>query len=306
MELRTLGRDGPLVSPLGLGCVTFGREIDRDAAFAVMDRALERGITLFDTAEVYARGASETIVGEWLAARGARQQVVLATKVAGALTRERVLASAEASCRRLQTDAVDLFQLHRWDPDVPLDETLGALEALVQRGLARAVGVSNYAAWQVAKALWLQDRRGATPLRTVQLNYNLVVRDIEREHLPLAADQGLGVLSYSPLGAGFLTGKYQRDAALPAGTRFAVAPGHDEIYFSERNFTILDGLRRCATAWGLPLPQLALAWVLGRPGITCVLIGARTPAHVDQVFTAGEQGLSAAQRAELDDLTRPG
>src|SRR5690606_28711335 len=160
MQMRRLGRSELQVSSIGLGCVTFGREIDEAASFAVMDRAREHGINLFDTAEAYAEGKSEEVVGRWLKDRGAREQVVLFTKVSGHLTRERILASAQASLRRLQTDRVDLFQLHRFDPDVPLEEMLEALDQVVARGWARYVGCSNYAAWQLCKALWLQDKQG--------------------------------------------------------------------------------------------------------------------------------------------------
>jgi aryl-alcohol dehydrogenase-like predicted oxidoreductase len=306
MEYRTLGTSGMQVSVIGLGGVTFGREIDQAAAFSVMDRAIEHGITLFDTAEVYARGQSELIVGAWLRERSARNQVILATKVAGSLTRAWVTESAHASLRRLGVEMLDLFQLHRWDPDVPLEETLTALDALLQSGKVRAIGCSNYAAWQLCKALWRQDQRGWTPFAATQLNYNLVARGIEDELLPLCADQQLGVLTYSPLAAGFLTGKYAPDAAIPAGTRFAVSAGHDDLYFSERNFRILADLRERAQRWELSLPHLALAWVLGRPGITTTLVGARTPAQVDQAITARTTTLDQSQRDELDWITRCG
>jgi aryl-alcohol dehydrogenase-like predicted oxidoreductase len=304
VEYRTLGRSGLRVSAIGLGCVTFGREIDRDTAFAVMDRAIDAGITLFDTAEIYAGGRSETIVGEWIEARNARNRVTIATKVAGALTRERVIASAEESLHRLRIETIDLFQLHRWDPDVPLDETLAALDELVRRGIARHVGCSNYAAWQLGKALWRQDVAGYAPMAAVQLNYSLAARMIEQEHLPLCVDQQLGVLTYSPLGAGFLTGKYAPGAPIPPGTRFDVVPGHEEGYFTPRNFAILDQLRATAAAWSVALPHVALAWAFARPHISCVLIGARTPAHVDQALQAAALGLSDAQLAELDAITQ--
>ncbi|HMO57146.1 MAG TPA: aldo/keto reductase [Roseiflexaceae bacterium] len=305
MRSNKLGNSDLHVSSIGLGCVTFGREIDRDTAFAVMDRAMAAGITLFDTAEVYAAGRSEQIVGEWLAARGTRRQIVVATKVAGSLSYERVITSAEASLRRLQIDTIDLFQLHRWDPEIPLDETLAALDQLVQRGLVRYVGCSNYAAWQICKALWRQDVAGYAPFVAAQLNYSLAMRGIEDEHLPLCADQQLGVLAYSPLGAGFLTGKYAPGAPIPAGTRFDVVPGHEVGYFTTRNFAMLDLLRERATAWGTTMPQLALAWAFSRPGITSTLIGSRSPAHVDQALQAATLNLSSAQLAELSTLSDP-
>ncbi|MCB0114193.1 MAG: aldo/keto reductase, partial [Caldilineaceae bacterium] len=175
MEYRKLGRTELSVSSIGLGCVTFGREIDEDASFVVMDRALERGITLFDTAEAYAKGSSETVVGRWLADRGVRDQIVLATKVSGVLTRDRVISSAEASLQRLQTDVIDLFQVHHFDAKTPLNETLEALDALVKAGKVRYIGCSNYAAWQLCKSLWQQDVHDWARFESVQPNYNLVV-----------------------------------------------------------------------------------------------------------------------------------
>jgi aryl-alcohol dehydrogenase-like predicted oxidoreductase len=267
-----------------------------------MDRALELGITLFDTAEAYAGGLSEKIVGQWLAQRGARDEVVLATKVRPPLSGSRVLESAGASLRRLRTDAVDLFLLHSWDASAPLDETLEALDVLVRQGKARAVGCSNVAAWQLCKALWRQDVGGWSRMEAVQENYNLVVRDIERESMPLCADQEVGVITYSPLGGGFLTGKYSRRDAAPAGTRFDVVPGMQPIYLHEAGFRILAGLKAKAAELGATPSLLALAWAMTLPGITSVLIGARTPAHVDQALAADALGMPAEMRAELDAL----
>ena len=299
MEYRTLGKSGLRVSAIGLGCVTFGREIDAAASFAVMDRAVAAGITLFDTAEAYAGGQSEEIVGRWLAERGARDRIVLTTKVRPPLGRFRVLESAELSLRRLRTDVIDLFLLHSWDPAAPLEETLAALDALVRQGKARAVGCSNVAAWQLCKALWRQDVRGWARMEAVQENYNLVVRDIERELLPLCADQQVGVITYSPLGGGFLTGKYARDGAAPAGTRFDVVPGMQPIYLHEAGFRILAGLEGKAAEMGATPSVLALAWAMTHPGITSVLIGARSPEQVDQALEAGALGMTPELRAEL-------
>lgn len=286
MEYRRLGRTGMSVSALGLGCVTFGREIDEAASFAVMDEALARGITLFDTAEAYGAGASETVIGSWLKARGTRDQIVLATKVSGHLTAERVLTSAAASLQRLQVDQVDLFQLHRFDPSVPLNATLEALHQVVERGWARAIGCSNFAGWQLAKALWQQDVHGWARMESVQPNYNLVERDIELELLPLCADQEVGVISYSPLGAGFLTGKYRQDTPPDGDSRFGRLPGHQDIYFKPAGWRVVENLRAVSAAAGIAMPLLAMAWVLQRPGVTSVLVGARSAAHLDQAFTA--------------------
>jgi 1-deoxyxylulose-5-phosphate synthase len=302
MEYRKLGRTDLQVSSIGLGCVTFGREIDEETAFAVMDRALERGINLIDTAEAYARGNSETVVGNWLAKSGKRDQIVLATKVAGKLNRERILSSAEASLRRLQTDVIDLFQVHHWDAQTPVEETLEALDLLVQQGKVRYIGCSNYAAWHLCKALWRQDVNGWGRMESVQPNYNLAVREIEKEMLPLCADQEVGVISYSPLGAGFLTGKYRKDAEIPQGTRFDVIPDHQNIYFSDKNFDIVEGLRAKAQEMDVPVVRLALAWVINQPGITSVLIGARKIEHVEQAFEAESMGMSPELQEALSSL----
>jgi aryl-alcohol dehydrogenase-like predicted oxidoreductase len=302
METRRLGRTTLQVSSIGLGCVTFGREIDAAASFAVMDHALDRGINLFDTAEAYGGGASETVVGGWLAERGTRDRIVLCTKVSGTLTRERVLASAEASLRRLQVDQVDLFQLHRFDPGVPLEETLAALAEVVDRGWARYIGCSNFAAWQLCKALWQQEKYGWPRFESIQPNYNLVERGIEQEIIPLCADQAIGVITYSPLGAGFLTGKYRADALPPEGTRFERLPGHQAIYFKPSGWRVVDGLRAQSAATGISMAHLALAWVIGRPGVTSVLVGARNAAQVDQAFEAAALGLSPELRAALSAL----
>ena len=304
MEYRILGRTGLRVSSIGMGAVTFGREIDEQTSFAVMDRALEHGITLFDTAEVYAGGRSEEIIGRWLKARKSRDQIVLATKVAGSLTREHVMAAAEASLRRLQVDTIDLYQLHRWDPEVPLEETLEALNDLVASGKVRYLGASNYAAWQLCKALWKQDVNGWARLNSVQEAYSLVLRGIEREMLPLCADQQVGVIGFSGLGAGFLTGKYRQGEPIPPGTRFDVVPGHHEPYFTQSGFRIMEWLRAKAAELGQPMPRLALAWVFGRPAITSMLIGARSPSHVDQAIEAATLGISTELRAELDEISR--
>ena len=303
MEYRQLGKTELQVSSIGLGCVTFSREIDEATAFRVMDHALERGITLFDTAEAYNRGGSETVLGKWMADRKARDKIVLASKVATNLRRERVIASAEDSLRRLQTETIDLFQMHHWDDGVPIEETLEALNTLVEQGKVRYIGCSNYDAWQLCKALWKSDRNGWARMESVQPNYNLVTRDIENEMLPLCADQSVGVISYSPLGAGFLTGKYSQGGDLPQGTRFDVMPGHQDIYFQADKWRIMEALRTKSAEVGETMIQLALAWVIGQPGITSVLIGARHLTHVDQAFKAEAMGLSDKLRADLNNLS---
>ncbi len=303
MDDRILGRSDLRVSSIGLGCATFGREIDEAASFAVMDRAWEAGINFFDTAAAYGLppGRSEEIVGQWLAARGVRDRIVLATKVQLPLTRAHVLASAEASLRRLRVDAVDLFQLHAWDGDTPLEETLEACATLVRTGKARTIGCSNFAGWQLMKALWLQDVNGWPRLESVQSNYNLVVREIEQEVLPCCADRQIGVITYSPLGAGFLTGKHRRDAVVQ-GSRMDFVPQMIPIYFHETGFRVVERLRGRAAALGVPMALLALAWAMSEPRVTSVLIGARSPEQVEQALAADAMGMSAELRAELSAL----
>jgi aryl-alcohol dehydrogenase-like predicted oxidoreductase len=302
MEYRTLGNSDLRVSSIGLGCVTFGREIDAAASFAVLDRALEAGITLFDTAEAYGAGASEEILGRWLAERKARDKIVLTTKVRPPLDKARVLASAEASLRRLRTDCLDLFLLHSWDAAAPLDEILESLDSLVDQGKARAVGCSNFDAGQLRGALSLQQARGWARMEAVQPNYNLVVRDIESELLPLCAGEQVGVMTYSPLGGGFLTGKYSRRGEMPAGARFEVVPGMQPIYLTDAGFRVLTGLEAAAARLGESPAGLALAWAITSPGVTSVLIGARTPAHVDQALAAVAMEMPEELRAELSAL----
>jgi 1-deoxyxylulose-5-phosphate synthase len=302
MEYRTLSRSDLKVSAIGLGGATFGREIDEPAAFEVLDRAFERGVTLFDTAEAYSAGRSEEILGRWLARRGVRERVVVATKVTPPLGRARVIASAEASLRRLGLDTIDLFQLHSWDPHTPLEETLSALDELVSAGKLRYAGCSNFAPEQLAAAIERAGARGCPRMQSVQPVFNLALREIARELLPLCEAEHVGVITYSPLGAGFLTGKYRRGGSVPGGTRFEIVPGHQQIYFNDACFTAMERLRAAADAQGVPMARLALAWVLGRPGITATLVGARSPAQVDQAFDAAGLARSADARAVLEAL----
>ncbi len=273
-------------SRIGLGCVTFGREIDRDVSFQILDHAREQGITLLDTAEAYHRGESERVLGDWLAERGCREEFALATKVTVPLGRERILKAAEESLSRLRTDRIDLYQLHTWDARTPLEETLSALQELIRSGKVLRIGCSNFSAGQLRQALAIADDEGEFTLQTIQPPYNLVQREIEQDLLPMCAERGIDVITYSPLAAGFLTGKYDRSGNIPAGTRFDVIPGHQEIYCHERGFTIVDRLRELAAETGESMVQLALSWVLHRPGITSTLIGARHTGHIDQAISA--------------------
>lgn len=299
MDYRQLGRSELKVSAIGLGAVTFSREIDEAAAFTVMDYAVERGINLIDTAEAYNKGGSETVVGKWIKASGKRDKLVLATKLLPPLSAERIVQAAEASLRRLQTDVIDLYQIHAFDKNTPLDESLAALSKLVDEGKVRYLGCSNFAAWQLCKALWRAEVHSLHRLESIQPNYNLAIRDIEKELLPLCADQQIGVLSYSPLGAGFLTGKYSESWRAPQGTRFDIMPDHWKIYENPTSMARMEKLRAKATETGRSMVQLALAWVFDQPGITSTLIGCRGTGHIDQAFEAASSGLSEELRKEL-------
>lgn len=284
MEYRSLGRSDLSVSSIGMGCVTFGREVDPQSSLLIMDHAFEQGITLFDTAEAYAQGASERVVGQWMKSRRLRDKVVLATKVSGQLTQNRIVTSAEASLKRLQTDCIDLLQTHVWDESTPLEETLGALTTLVRQGKVRHIGCSNYSALQMKAALELSSTAEFSRLVSVQPPYNLVQREIEADLLPLCTAENIGVISYSPLAAGFLTGKYRQGASIPSGTRFDVIPGHQSIYFTEHGYQVLEKLDAASRTTGKSHVQLALSWVLNQPGITSVLIGARNKDQIDQAI----------------------
>ena len=302
MESRQLGNSELNVSSIGLGSVTFGREIDAETSFSILDHAMDRGINLIDTAEVYSAGGSEEVLGQWLSRNGNRQKVVLATKIAPPLGRERVLQFADDSLRRLQTDVIDLYQLHAYDAGTPFEETLDALNTLVDQGKVRYIACSNFAAWQLCRALWIADVNGWAPMVSVQPNYSVAIRDIEAELLPFCADQNIGVISYSPLGAGFLTGKYTKTWTAPKGTRFDVMPDHWEIYENDTSMRRMEGLRELASETGISMVQLALAWAIGQAGITSVLIGCRSTSHIDQAFQAEEMGLTQELRDRINAL----
>ena len=299
---RILGNTELKVSRIGMGCATFGREIDQATSFGVLDRALERGINLFDTAAAYANGASELAVGQWVADRGIRDEIVLATKIHGVLTQQEIIKSAEDSLVRLQTDYIDLMQLHHWDDETPLEEILAGLDSLVKSGKVRSIGCSNWQASQLASSLQHCRDAGLQQIQSVQPAYNLVQREIESDLLPLCTTEGIGVITYSPLAAGFLTGKYRRGNDIPAGTRFDVIPGHQSIYMTDHGYSVLERLEQAAEQTDRSMIQIALAWALTRPDITSVLIGARNPSQVDQAFTAAANGIDEELRNKLELL----
>jgi aryl-alcohol dehydrogenase-like predicted oxidoreductase len=314
LQYRRLGNTGLTVSELCLGAMTFGRETDEATSRAILDTFVAAGGNFIDTADVYSLGASEEIVGRWLRGRP-RHDLVIATKVRFAmgpgpndagLSRKHVLAGIEASLRRLGTDYVDVYQIHCWDPVTPLEETLSALDNLVQRGLVRYLGASNVTAWQLQRAVDLSRRRGWEPFSVLQPQYNLLCRSTEWDLLPVCRAEGLGVLPWSPLRGGWLSGKYRRGMkAPPANTRIEKA---EEMGWSERwsnhanehTWTVLDTLHTVAAESGKTPAQIALSWVLAQPGVTAPIIGVRTPAHLADNLGATAFTLSPAHREALD------
>ena len=307
MDYRQLGDSDLNVSAMGMGCVTFGREIDQQTSITVMDSAMDAGINLLDTSENYHDGRSEKTVGRWISERRVRDQVILATKVGLAdgagLTRERIASSAQKSLSRLKTDYVDLYQVHVWDDATPLDETQRGLDDLVQKGLARAVGCSNYTGAQLQMALRSADQSAYARIQSVQPNYNLVARESESDMLPLCQAENVGVITYSPLGAGFLTGKYRKNQPPPTGSRFDIKPGHQAIYFHDRMFEIAESVAAFSTECGISVPHLALGWVFQKSGITSTLVGARSISHIEQALHAPANPLSEDVLNRLNTLS---
>ena len=319
MQQRRLGDSGLVVSSLALGTMTFGAETDEEGAHAQLDRFVEAGGTLIDTADVYSRGASESIVGRWLQQRGRTDDVVLATKGRfpmgdGPLHRgagRRYLRRAvEASLRRLGVDAIDLYQLHGWDPTVPLEETFSTLDDLVRAGTVRHVGVSNYTGWQLQKALRLADQHGWTAPISLQPQYNLLAREIEWELLPQCLEEGVGVLPWGPLGGGWLTGKYRRDQRPTGATRLGEDPGRGvEAYDrrnTERTWDVLDAVETIADERGCSMAQVALAWVHQRPGVASVILGARTTEQLEDNLGVAELVLDDGELDLLSVRSSPG
>jgi aryl-alcohol dehydrogenase-like predicted oxidoreductase len=311
METRTLGKSGPTVSLVGLGCNNFGGRIDLAATRRVVDKALDLGITLFDTADVYGkRGGSETCLGEVLGKR--RQNIVLATKCGlpmddagtkrGAAPAY-IRSAIEASLRRLKTDWIDLYQIHRPDPATPIEDTLRTLDDLVRAGKVRYIGCSNYAAWQMVEATWTSRTRGLAPYISCQDEYSLLVRDIERELVPAMQAYGLGLLPYFPLASGLLTGKYRRGHALPEDTRFTKMTGLGERYLTERNWDVVEKLETFCAERGRTLLELAFSWLAARPAVASVIAGATRPEQLEANVAAVGWRLSADDLAEIDRLT---
>src|SRR5262249_45269887 len=303
MKTRRLGQTGLKVSEVCLGTMTFGYQCDERTSFQIMDRAADRGVFFFDTADVYpvppspeTAGRTEAIVGAWL--EGKRDRFVLATKCRmrvghgtndEGLSRRHVVKAVEDSLRRLRTDYIDLYQAHSPDRDTPLEETLQTFDVLVRQGKVRYIGCSNYPAWQVALGLGISARLNVARFDCVQPRYNLLYRESESELLPLCRDQGLGVIAYNPLAGGFLSGKYQAGQPPPSGTRFTLGKSGDlyrERYWQQAQFEAVQQLQRFFGARAKSLVSVAVAWVLMQPGITSAIIGASKPEQLTDSLAA--------------------
>lgn len=317
MNYRRLGRTGLKVSELCLGTMQWGWTADEATGFAVMDAFVEGGGNFIDTADVYSRwapnnpgGVSEEIIGRWMKARGNRQDIVLATKARGrmwegpngeGLSRAHLMRAVDDSLRRLQTDHIDLYQTHADDPETPFDETLRALDDMIRAGKVRYIGASNIKAWRLVGALWTSEKHGIARYDSLQPHYNLANRaEFERELMPLCQDQGIGVIPYSPLAAGFLTGKYQRGAE----TQSARAEGIKSRYFNDRGWAILDKLQEVARARNMTPTQAALAWLLSQPVITSPIIGANSVEQLRENLGGAGVKLSDDEMAALNDVSK--
>lgn len=320
MEQRQLGASGLYVSALTLGTMTFGGKgkfantgtTDLDGAKRQIAMARDAGVTLIDTADVYSDGVSEELVGA--AVEGFRDDVLLATKVRfpmgrgrndAGLSRHHVIRACEASLRRLRTDHIDLYQVHEWDGRTPLEETLAALDHLVTSGKVRYVGCSNYMGWQMTKALGLADVRQLPRFVSTQVYYSLQERSIEHEILPACLDQGVGVLVWSPLAGGLLSGKYRRGQEGPEGSRHLTDWNEPPVHDEDRLYDTIDVLVEIAEARGVSAAQVALAWLLTRPGITSLVIGARTDEQLADNLQAAELTLDATELDRLEEVSRP-
>jgi aryl-alcohol dehydrogenase-like predicted oxidoreductase len=311
MEIRNLGRSGLRVSAIGLGCNNFGARINLEQTRAVIHKALDVGITLFDTADVYGeRGGSETCMGQVLGSD--RKRIVLASKfcmpmgdgddMKGA-SRRYIMAAVEASLKRLQTDWIDLYQLHSVDPLTPIEETLRALDDLVRSGKVRYIGCSNLPSWQVVEAAWTAKSEGLNPFVSCQDEFSLVKRDAEKELMPAARAYGLGLLPYFPLASGLLTGKYRRNKPMPENSRLTTTERLASRYLTDRNWAISEKLIDYAESQGHTALELAFSWLLAQPPVASVIAGATRPEQLEQNVKAGAWKLTAEDLAAIDAIT---
>jgi aryl-alcohol dehydrogenase (NADP+) len=319
MDYTTLGNSGLQVSRICLGMMTYGdpdwREwtLSEDDARPFVKRALEAGINFFDTANMYSLGVSEEVTGKLLKEFAQRDEVVIATKVhfqmgpkpnQGGLSRKHIMDSIDASLKRLGTDFVDLYQIHRWDYETPIEETLEALHDVVKAGKARYIGASSMFAWQFAKSLYVADKRGWTRFVSMQNHLNLVYREEEREMLPLCREEGVGLIPWSPLARGFLTGNRQRAAEAPTMRARSDDFAH-KLYYQEMDFVVVDRVVELAQQKGVKPAQIALAWLLHKPGITAPIIGASKMYQLEEAIAAVDIRLSEEEQAFLEEPYQP-
>jgi aryl-alcohol dehydrogenase-like predicted oxidoreductase len=313
---RPFGRTGVKVSPLTLGCMMLGGKTALDDSIRIIDRALEAGINILDTANVYSRGRSEEFTGEALKRNGKRDQIFLCSKVHLPMhdtdpnlrgsSRRHIVQQCEASLKRLQTDYLDLYQIHRPEPDTAIDETLRALDDLVRSGKVRYIGSTTFAGWQVVEALWASKELHLNRFVSEQPPYNLLDRRIERELIPVAQTYGLAVIPWSPIGGGILSGKYQRGQPIPADSRYAKPSPIQAKRFTEGVYDIIEPLGELAKEKGVPLSQLALAWTANQPGITSAIIGPRTLEHLEDAIKALAITLTPEDHRRIDAIIPPG
>ena len=320
MEHTRLGRTGLQVSRLCLGTMTFGLQCDEPTAAAILDRAAEGGIDFIDTSDAYplggdltTRGITEEILGRWL--QGKRDRFIVATKCFAPTgpapfdagnSRKHILAAVDASLRRLQTDYIDLYQLHGYDPATPIDETLGALDDLIHQGKVRYVGCSNFLTYQLVRAIGRSETLRLARFDSVQPRYNLLFRQIEREMLPFCSEEGVGVISYNPIAGGLLSGKHSRTAPPPEGSRFTLgsaAGAYQDRYWHDREFGTVEVLRQLAEKAGVSLVTLSVAWVLANKAITAPIIGASHSQQLDASLAAAEFSLDDDLKDQLDEHT---
>jgi len=311
MEIRNLGQSGLRVSAIGLGCNNFGGRIDLEATRKVIHKALDVGITLFDTSDTYGeRGGSETVMGEILG--DDRKRIVLATKFGMPMddagvkvggSRRYIMQAVEDSLRRLRTDWIDLYQMHQTDPRTPIEETLRALDDLVHQGKVRYIGCSNFPAWQVVEAAWTARTNNLHPFVSCQDEYSLIFRRPEQALMPAARKYGMGLLPYFPLASGLLTGKYRRNAAMPAGTRLANTQRLADRYLTERNWHIAEALGDFVEARGRSMLELAFSWLLAQAPVASVIAGATRPEQLEQNVKAGSWTLTTEELAEISRIT---
>lgn len=319
MRYRNLGSTGTIVSTLCLGTMTFGAETDEATAHRQLDTYVEAGGTFVDTADIYSHGTSESVIGRWITRRGGADDLVVATKARmpmgpghndAGLSRPHLQRAVDASLSRLGVEVIDLYQAHLWDPRTPLEETLSTFDDLVRGGKIRYVGVSNFTGWQLQRASLLARERGWAPVVTLQPQYSLLARGVEWELLPLCRHDGIGVLPWSPLGGGWLTGKYSREERPQGATRLGEDPGRGQEAYDRRNtertWDVVDAVRAVADARGVTPAQVALAWVTDRPAVSSTILGARTVDQLDGNLAAADLVLSEEETSRLDAVSDPG